>query len=53
MIDIKEEKDMKITILNGSPRAANTAAMAKAFAEAAEGGPEAKLDQIRELAAGL
>lgn len=27
---------MKITILNGSPRAASTAAMAKAFAEAAE-----------------
>ena len=27
---------MKIAILNGSPRAANTAAMAKAFAEAAE-----------------
>ena len=27
---------MKITILNGSPRAVNTAAMVKAFAEAAE-----------------
>ena len=35
---------MKIAILNGSPKTANTASMVKAFAEGAE---------IRELAAGL
>ena len=78
---------MKITILNGSPRAASTAAMAKAAlllssasqgvydgaigtykamlaytglkdmgivtASNAESGPDAKLEQIRELASSL
>ena len=38
------EMKMKIAILNGSPKTANTASMVKAFAEGAE---------IRELAAGL
>ena len=44
MINEFQNGGMKIAILNGSPKTANTASMVKAFAEGAE---------IRELAAGL
>ena len=46
----QEEYIMKITILNGSPRKQNTAAMVEAFAEGAKAaGHEVEIIQVGKL----